>query len=47
MSRRSEAQPRQYGFSPRLTVINEKRQTNAQGLEYDRTRAELSFVKQF
>ena len=36
-----------YGFSPRVTVINEQRETNAQGLEYDRTRAEVSFVRQF
>ena len=36
-----------YGFSPRLTIINEKRDTNAQGLDYSRTRGELSFVKQF
>ena len=36
-----------YGFSPRVTIINEKRDTNAQGLDYSRTRGELSFVKQF
>ena len=36
-----------YGFSPRITIINEKRDTNAQGLDYSRTRGELTFVKQF
>ena len=35
------------GFSPRLSVINEKRETNAQTLDYERNRAELSFVRQF
>ena len=35
------------GFSPRLTLINERRETNAQGLEYKRNRGELSFVRQF
>ena len=32
-----------YGFSPRVTVVNERRDTNAQGLDYSRTRADLSF----
>ena len=36
-----------YGFSPRVTIIHERRDTNAQGLEYSRTRGEVSFVKQF
>ena len=36
-----------YGFSPRVTIIHERRDTNAQGLDYSRTRGELSFVKQF
>ena len=35
------------GFSPRLSLINEQRETNAQGLDYERDRAELSFVRQF
>ena len=35
------------GFSPRLSVINEQRETNAQALDYERNRAELSFVRQF
>ena len=35
------------GFSPRLSLINERRKTNAQGLGYRRNRAELSFVRQF
>lgn len=35
------------GFSPRLSLINEKRSTNAQGLDYKRNRAEISFVRQF
>ena len=36
-----------YGFSSRVTIIHERRATNAQGLDYSRTRGELSFVKQF
>ena len=36
-----------FGFSPRVTLINEQRETNAQGLDYTRTRAEIGFVKQF
>ena len=35
------------GFSPRISLINEKRETNAQALDYERNRAELSFVRQF
>ena len=35
------------GFSPRLSLIREERETNAQTLDYDRNRAELSFVRQF
>ena len=35
------------GFSPRLSVINEQRETNAQTLDYERNRAELSFVRLF
>ena len=35
------------GFSPRISFIREKRDTNAQTLDYDRNRAELSFVRQF
>ena len=35
------------GFSPRLSLINEQRETNAQALDYERNRGELSFVRQF
>ena len=35
------------GFSPRVSVVREQRETNAQALDYDRNRAELSFVRQF
>ncbi len=35
------------GFSPRLSLIREERDTNAQALDYKRNRAELSFVQQF
>ena len=35
------------GFSPRLSLIREERDTNAQALDYERNRAELSFVRQF
>ena len=35
------------GFSPRLSLINEQRETNAQTLDYERNRAELSFVRLF
>ena len=36
-----------FGFSPRVTLINERRETNAQALDYERNRGELSFVRQF
>ena len=36
-----------FGFSPRLTVINARHETNAQALDYQRNRAELSFVRLF
>ena len=36
-----------YGFSPRITFVNERRETNAQTLDYERNRGELSFVRQF
>lgn len=36
-----------FGFSPQLSLINERRDTNAQALDYRRSRAELSFVRQF
>ena len=36
-----------YGFSPKATVTNEARTTNAQAHDYRRTRAEISFVRQF
>ena len=36
-----------FGFSPRLSVVDERRDTNAQALDYKRARAELSFVRQF
>ena len=35
------------GFSPELVVVNEARQTNAQLYDYQRTRGELRFVRQF
>ncbi len=35
------------GFSPRLTLVDEMRTTNAQLQDYKRNRAELGFVKQF
>ena len=35
------------GFSPRLTLVNEQRETNAQTLDYERNRAELSFLRLF
>ena len=35
------------GFSPRLSLVREERDTNAQALDYRRNRAELSFVRQF
>ena len=36
-----------YGFSPRLSVVNQQRETNAQVLDFRRTHGELSFVRQF
>ncbi len=33
------------GFSPRLSLIREERHTNAQALDFERNRAELSFVR--
>ena len=36
-----------FGFSPQLIVVNEERETNAQLYPYERTRAELRFVRQF
>ena len=35
------------GFSPRVSLVREERDTNAQALDYKRNRAELSFVRQF
>ena len=35
------------GFSPELIVVNEERETNAQLYDYERTRGELRFVRQF
>ncbi len=35
------------GFSPRLSLVREERETNAQTLDYRQDRAELSFVRQF
>ena len=35
------------GFSPRISLVREERETNAQALDYKRNRAELSFVRQF
>ena len=36
-----------YGFSPELVVVHEVRKTNAQLFDYERTRGELRFVRQF
>lgn len=36
-----------YGFSPELSAVHEVRETNAQALDYERTRGELRFVRQF
>ena len=46
---RLDLQPRliPVDFSPRVTIIHERRDTNAQGLDYSKTRGEVSFVKQF
>ena len=35
------------GFSPRLSTVAERRDTNAQALDYKRNRIELGFVRQF
>ena len=35
------------GFSPEIVVVNEARETNAQLYDYQRTRGELRFVRQF
>ena len=35
------------GFSPELVVVHEERETNAQLYDYERTRGELRFVRQF
>ena len=35
------------GYSPRVSLIRERRGTNAQALDYERNRVELSFVRQF
>ena len=35
------------GFSPELVVIHEERETNAQALDFKRTRGELRAVRQF
>ena len=35
------------GFSPQLVLVNEVRETNAQALDYKRTRVELHFRRQF
>ena len=35
------------GYSPRISFILERRDTNAQALDYRRNRVELSFVRQF
>ena len=36
-----------YGFSPQLVLVKETRESNAQLYDYERTRAELRFVRQF
>ncbi len=36
-----------FGFSPRLSLVNERRDTNAQTLDYERNLVELGFVRQF
>ena len=35
------------GFSPELVAVHEKRKSNAQLHDYERTRGELRFVRQF
>ena len=36
-----------FGFSPELVAVHEERETNAQLYDYQRTRGELRFVRQF
>ena len=36
-----------YGFSPEVSVVHEVRKSNAQLYDYERTRGELRFVRQF
>ena len=36
-----------FGFSPELVVVHEERETNAQLYDFERTRGELRFVRQF
>ena len=36
-----------FGFSPKFSLVNDVRRSNAQGYDYKRNRAELSFVQQF
>ncbi|MDE0204972.1 MAG: hypothetical protein OXP66_02935, partial [Candidatus Tectomicrobia bacterium] len=36
-----------YGFSPQLAVIHDARLTNAQAQDFERSRAELRFIRQF
>ena len=36
-----------YGFSPEVAIVHEERETNAQLYDYQRTRGELRFVRQF
>ena len=36
-----------FGFSPQLVAVHEERETNAQLYDYQRTRGELRFVRQF
>ena len=36
-----------YGFSPQVVVTHEERESNAQAHDYDRTRGEIRFVRQF
>ena len=35
------------GFSPAIVAVHEERETNAQLYDYERTRGELRFVRQF
>ena len=36
-----------YGFSPQVVVVHEERDSNAQAHDYNRTRGEIRFVRQF